>query len=310
MKAALANVFMPGRHWTRLIVGAGLAALFLGTVRLNHPALSAEDRSVSASPAMPEPPARPAELKPEPAPTPATAPALPDAPAPPERPAELSPSSPVSPEPGVASEMPTPPPRPTDLTTPAVVSPPLVLTVTPIDDTACRKRLERLGATFEPLPPIANGQCGAERPLKLSRLHGDLALSPPATLVCNSAEALARWATEAQEAAGQILKAPLRSLSIGTSYECRGQNHDPDAKLSEHSFANGVDVMGFGFDGRAPIQVGAGLDGTPEATFQTAVRAKACGFFRTVLGPGSDASHGNHLHLDERDRNAGHRLCQ
>jgi predicted phosphodiesterase len=57
-------------------------------------------------------------------------------------------------------------------------------------------------------------------------------------------------------------------------------------------------------------KVGAGLDDAPEATFQAAIRAKACGFFRTVLGPGSDAAHGNHLHLDERERNAGHRLCQ
>ncbi|WP_036302829.1 extensin family protein [Methylobacterium sp. 77] len=276
----------------------------------SHPALSAEDRPATTPSVMPEPPIRPVELKPEPPPMPATAPALPDAPTPPERPAELTPATPTAPEPGPASEMPVPPPRPTDLSPSPPTTPALALTVTPADDTACRKRLERLGATFEPLPPISNGQCGAEKPLKLSRLSGGVVLNPAATLVCGTAEALARWTTEAQETAEQVLKAPIKSLSIGSTYECRGQNHDPDAKLSEHSFANGVDVMGFGFDGHGPIQIGAGLDGAPEATFQAAVRAKACLFFRTVLGPGSDAAHGNHLHLDERERNAGHRLCQ
>ena len=38
-------------------------------------------------------------------------------------------------------------------------------------------------------------------------------------------------------------KAP-QTFQIGGSYECRGQNHDPAAKLSEHAYANGVDVMG------------------------------------------------------------------
>lgn len=305
MKAALARIPLPARPWTAvaLCLAAGVAAL-------SPLALAAEEKSAPPPASMPEPPVRPAELKPEPAPTPATVPPLPDAPTPPERPAELTPPAPAAPETGPASEMPAPPPRPAELSTPPASTPALTLTVAPLDDTACRKRLERLGAVFEALPPISNGQCGAEKPLKLSRLSGEVTLTPPATLVCNTAEALARWTTEAQEASERILKAPLRSLSIGTSYECRGQNHDPDAKLSEHSFANGVDIMGYGFEGRAPIQVGAGLDGAPEATFQAATRAKACAFFRTVLGPGSDASHGNHLHLDERERNAGHRLCQ
>ncbi|KQP33960.1 extensin [Methylobacterium sp. Leaf104] len=263
----------------------------------------------------PEPPQRPPELA-----TPAPVPA--EAPRPPERPPELSvpttsaPAIPAStdsakarePEPvkpPEGAEVPAPPPRPADLSAPA-----LALTVAPVDDSACRRRLERLGARFEPLPAITNGQCGAAKPLRVTALADDLALTPPVTLVCSAAESLARWATEAQVAAERDLGQPLKGLTIGTSYECRGQNHDPDAKLSEHSFANGVDVMGFTFASRPAISVLAAPEGTPEATFLAAVRGRACDFFRTVLGPGSDAAHANHLHLDERQRNAGHRLCQ
>nr|WP_238244205.1 extensin family protein [Methylobacterium iners] len=233
--------------------------------------------------------------------------AAPPVPLPPERPLELSPAPPDPPKPpeATAAETPLPPQRPAEFAREPALAP----TVPAADDAACRRRLERLGATFEPLPAIANGQCGAARPLKVTALAG-ISLSTPLTLVCGAAEALARWATEVQVAAERDLGQPLASLSIGTSYECRGQNHDPDARLSEHAFANGIDVMGYGFTGRLAIGVGKLPAGTPEATFQAAVRARACSFFRTVLGPGSDAAHANHLHLDERERNAGHRLCQ
>ena len=277
----------------------------------------------------PRPPERPAELTPAappasaPEPKPAEPPAAPapvaqPAPKPPERPADLVPSAssgaPAEVKPGdkVADkppEMPVPPPlppeRPAELSGEAA----LALKVAAPDDTACRVRLKRLGAAFEPLPAIVNGQCGTPLPLKLTGLT-DVALPQPATLTCAAAEALARWTTEVQVAAERELKQPLAGIAIGTSYECRGQNHDVEAKLSEHAFANGVDVMSFTFAGRPAIAVGAMADGSAEGRFLDAARSRACGFFRTVLGPGSNAAHANHFHLDERERAAGHRLCQ
>lgn len=270
----------------------------------------------------PAPPARPAELVTGP---PEPGPSL-DAPRPPERPPELTTPAVKAPEikpddtkpaetkasetkpaeTKPAEPTPLPPARPPELSGEAA----LAVTVAAADDTACRQRLERLGARFEPVPALSDGQCGAARPLKITALAGDLALNPPATLVCGAAEALARWATEAQTLAERDLSQPLKGLSLGTTYLCRGQNHDPDAKLSEHAFANGIDVMGFTFANRAVIAVAPLPEGTPEAAFLAHARAKACGFFRTVLGPGTDAAHANHFHLDERERTAGHRLCQ
>ncbi|MEO9169101.1 MAG: extensin family protein, partial [Aestuariivirga sp.] len=37
----------------------------------------------------------------------------------------------------------------------------------------------------------------------------------------------------------------------------------------------------------------------PDQQFLHAIRAHACGLFSTVLGPGSDADHSNHFHLDK-----------
>jgi hypothetical protein len=258
----------------------------------------------------PEPPARPNDLSP---------PAPRVTPLPPERPPELATGreSAKEPEPKPAGEAakeapaalpeaPLPPARPPELSGEAA----LALKVAAPDDTACLRRLERLGARFEAMAPLGNGQCSAPRPLAITALADGVALEPAATLNCRTAEALARWATEVQASARKELDDSLKSLSLGGTYVCRGQNHDTDAKLSEHSFANAVDVMGYGFAKRPALKVTAVPDGTPEAAFLAAVRASACGFFRTVLGPGSDAAHGNHLHLDERERNAGHRLCQ
>ncbi len=279
-----------------------LAALLLGMAATSG--ARAEPARGAGAPAVatPLPPERPDELKPA-APSP-------EVPLPPERPAELKPSVP---EPAPAAEAPTLPPAPPPLppARPAELSgeAALALKVAAPDDGACRVRLKRLGAAFEPLPRLESGQCGAASPLRLTALEG-IALPQSATLVCGAAEALARWATEVQAVAEAELGSPLKAIAIGTSYECRGQNHDPDAKLSEHAYANGIDVMSFTIEGRAPITVGPLPNGTPEARFLAAVRTRACGFFRTVLGPGSDAAHANHLHLDERERSAGHRLCQ
>src|SRR3712207_7448047 len=43
-------------------------------------------------------------------------------------------------------------------------------------------------------------------------------------------------------------------------------------------------------------------ENSPEASFQSAIQKAACPIFNTVLGPGSDAAHGDHLHLDLRER--------
>lgn len=301
-----------GHSWkilARLAAGtcvAAMLALPCAAAPQDHP-----PASVPLPP--PAPPERPQELTP----TPPPGEALQAPPQPPERPAELKPApaaeapKPAEPQeagkeaPKPAEPAPLPPARPPELSGEAA----LALKVAPPDDTACRARLKRLGVAFEPLPPLSSGQCGAPLPLKVTALEG-VALPQSAILTCVAAEALARWATEVEAIAERELKRPLRTIVVGTSYECRGQNHDLDAKLSEHAFANGIDVMSFGTEGRASLAVAAQPAGSEEGRFLDAVRGRACAFFRTVLGPGSNAAHANHLHLDERERSNGHRLCQ
>ena len=173
----------------------------------------------------------------------------------------------------------------------------------------CRDRLARLGVRFEERPPIRTETCGVEDAVLVSMLPDRVEVKPPALMACPLAEGLARWVldTVALEADRQLQSAAT-GLLIGTSYECRSQRSG--SKLSEHAFGNGVDIMGFEFARRGPIGVAQHADGSPESAFRAAVQKGACAVFTTVLGPGSDAAHGNHLHLDMRGRKAGYRICQ
>jgi hypothetical protein len=233
-----------------------------------------------------------------------------EAPLPPPRPESKADETAGGEETHAETEAPLPPPRPADSGKPApaaAVPSPEILA----EETACLGRLTTLGVRFEPAPAIVDGQCGARSPLRVSALPDGLQISSPATLVCAAAEALARWTREvvAVEAARHLETQPTR-IAIGTSYECRNQNRQASGKLSEHAFANGVDISGFEFKGRKALQIGDHPAETPEALFQNAIRTQACAYFTTVLGPGSDAAHATHLHLDLRGRGRGFRLCQ
>ena len=44
--------------------------------------------------------------------------------------------------------------------------------------------------------------------------------------------------------------------------------------------------------------------------FRVGLRKSTCARFATVLGPGSDGYHENHVHVDLAERAGGRRLCQ
>ncbi len=176
-------------------------------------------------------------------------------------------------------------------------------------DAACLDRLTQLGLRFESRPAVQENSCSVENPVLVSGLPKGVEVSPASLMRCSFAENLARWTTEVvlPEAERHLQKTPVKVL-IGTSYQCRNQRSG--AKLSEHAFGNGVDVMGFEFAKRESFAINSHPEGSPEAAFQSAVHKEACPIFTTVLGPGADADHGNHLHLDMRARKADYRICQ
>jgi hypothetical protein len=277
--------------------GVGALAGVIGSLLLTFTA-AAQD--------VPEPPPRPPEFG---AARPSSEPES-VIPLPPERPKENAGPPPSSPDsksgqagPAQASETPNrsmarQPIKPPDMD----------------PEEECKAALSREGVKAEPLPTIAQGQCGAPRPLSVTALATGVTVSPKSTLNCGIALVLSDWLREdVQPEAERALKARVSGVDLATSYDCRTTNHVPGAKMSEHAYANAVDVASFRLsDGRrvtiAPKKNAASDPG--EEAFLSSIRQSACRRFTTVLGPGSDAEHGDHLHVDLRARNGAYRICQ
>lgn len=87
-------------------------------------------------------------------------------------------------------------------------------------------------------------------------------------------------------------------------------NGQPGAHISEHAFGNALDIAAFVLaDGRR-ITVKNGWHGAPEEQgFLRDVHASACENFSTVLAPGSNRFHYDHIHVDLARRRSGRVVC-
>jgi hypothetical protein len=132
-------------------------------------------------------------------------------------------------------------------------------------------------------------------------------VSPPATMRCTMAEAVATWVREDLTATTAQLGSPPRALDNYASYDCRGRNRVAGARISEHGLANAIDIRGVHL---ANGRFAEFTDRKLGREFREAVRKTTCARFTTVLGPGSDGHHETHIHMDLAERRGGYRLCQ
>lgn len=229
---------------------------------------------------------------------------------------EAAPTAEPAQEIKTGQKKPEPRPEPPSPATPAEPPAP-VLQLKPDFDLAeakqCERELRKLRAAFTVAEPIlGDGQCGWPRALKLTSLARNVKIRGDIRVRCEVALALARWSKEIvlPSAKLHLGKTPL-AVRIDTSYQCRRRNNAKTGKLSEHGYANGVDVMGFVFpdDQVFNIAVRSG-SANAERAFQAAVRGGSCAYFTTVLGPMTNASHADHFHFDLAVRRGGYRLCQ
>jgi len=154
-----------------------------------------------------------------------------------------------------------------------------------------------------PLGPAGDPRAGTSLP--------PVAVSPTATLACPIVSELDRWISGAvQPAAMRWFGSPVAEITQISAYSCRGMNGNPRASISEHAFGNALDIAAFTLaDGRR-ITVKNGWRGLPEEQgFLRDVQAAACDQFSTVLAPGSNVHHYDHIHVDLMRRRDGHRAC-
>ena len=181
----------------------------------------------------------------------------------------------------------------------------------PAQPSACQLRLAKL-AVFQALGTIVGpGDCGAPDAVLLQAVmladQAKIAVTPPATLRCPMAEQIVNWIRDDVSPSLAHFGPPLRGLDNFDSYECRGRNRVRAAQLSEHGRADALDVRDFKLaDGR---ELGL-TDINVDKDWREKIRASACARFSTVLGPGSDGYHEEHIHLDLAERHNGYKICE
>ncbi len=137
-------------------------------------------------------------------------------------------------------------------------------------------------------------------------------LTPAATLSCPIVSALDRWVSEGvQPAALHWFGSQVVTIKQISAYSCRSMVGAGTSHISEHAFGNALDVAGFILADGRKIIVKDGWRGSPEEQgFLHDVQLYACETFTTVLAPGYNAAHYNHIHVDLMRRASGRRPCR
>lgn len=157
--------------------------------------------------------------------------------------------------------------------------------------------------------------CGTERPYEVTAVDdGRVRLKPPALLRCPMIPQIERWIREhVTPAALYHFGAEVMEISVAGSYSCRPINHKSGGKLSEHGYANALDVSAFTLSDGTRITLIRGWNGSStERAFLRAAHHGACQHFTTVLGPEYNRAHRDHFHVDlaRRGRNGLGRVCK
>lgn len=149
---------------------------------------------------------------------------------------------------------------------------------------------------------IDDGVCQARSPLAVTGLHvggREVKFSTPAIVACPLAGQLAEWVSRVDAHAGVMFTSPIAELLVGTSYDCRQRNNEMGAKVSEHGFADAVDITGFRLENGTLLSLPEDWAGDgAEARALRYAHDAACGLFTTVLGPDANEEHRDHIHLD------------
>jgi Extensin-like protein C-terminus len=179
------------------------------------------------------------------------------------------------------------------------------------------------GARSEPLPfgqsvpaPAAQSQPGLPLSLGLPTTPrvpaGPAVVTPSATLACPLIAALDGWvSTGIQPAAMRWFGQPVSEIKQISAYSCRPMNGQTGAAISEHAFGNALDIAAFTLADGRKVAVREGWYGLPaDRAFLHDVQAAACRLFSTVLAPGSNVFHTDHIHVDLARHASGHHICK
>ena len=180
----------------------------------------------------------------------------------------------------------------------------------PAGEVRCTVDPRSLGEV-EKIQDFGDGRgCGVRNAWRVHSLHG-VRMNQPVVLNCAVINTFASWISQSlQPNAERRFGEQVVKLDIPSAYACRTRNNIRGARLSEHALGNAVDVSAFTLESGEKIVVEQGWFGSRRVKkFIAALRRDACGPFKTVLGPGADRHHKDHLHFDLQWHRRGGSYC-
>jgi hypothetical protein len=159
--------------------------------------------------------------------------------------------------------------------------------------------------------PVAQPELPKLGPPSAPQFTGSVEIKPAATLACPIVSALDQWiAGSMQPAAMRWFGEPVAEIKQISAYSCRGMNGQPGARISEHAFGNALDISAFTLASGRKIVVRTAWNGAPEEQgFLRDIQSAACDQFNTVLAPGSNRFHYDHIHVDLMRRSGRRQIC-
>jgi len=174
------------------------------------------------------------------------------------------------------------------------------------DPQLCRIALTLTDLHYQQVPDATPSDgCTLQNVVRVS--GGTVKFNHPFLASCPLALAMARFENGDLQAAAQASYGEnVREIEHVGSYACRAvrtEHSDEQGKLkgtlSEHAHANAIDLSGFVLTNGREIAIGGNWQGDGvNARFLHTVHASACQAFNTTLGPGYNALHSAHFHVD------------
>ena len=219
----------------------------------------------------------------------------------------------VSPFLALDRRLPEPPARPNDLMSYAPAPTARDPSLPRADaDATCRALLTDASIVTTPHAAISGeGGCGIAAPVTLEAvlLPGErrIEIAPAPVMRCDLAARFGAFVRETIAPAIDASGRKVKRVITADAYDCRSRNRQAGAKLSEHATGAAIDLAAIEFADGSLMRV---TDKTADPTIAESLRQSACARFSTVLGPGSDGYHEDHIHLDLALRRGGAKICQ